>query len=227
MIALLVDEYKEQLAYINLEIGKLYATNSKNIERNLLKEIEKEIKKHLVIFNQDLISKKEMKFRKDKLAFENNRAYKWPSPAQPRWKPRRTRATYRESETSEESDHSSTKSFVSTNSTTTNPKSQHSGYSIQRNKKFGKGGWFVQTNKYQGDTSNSEDNMQAQTMGARPKIHPTDGMTTRMTIRCNKTMDNATNEELTTHNSTDFFENPPWLPHRLWSGRNRQEWTNI
>lgn len=84
MKALLVDEYKEQLTSIDLEIEKLYTNNSKNIDKNQLKDIEKVIKEHLATFNQELINRKETKFRKDKMAFENNRAYKWPSSDQPR-----------------------------------------------------------------------------------------------------------------------------------------------
>lgn len=72
-MALLVDEYKDQMVSLDSEIEKLYATNSKNFETGQLKEIEKEMKEHLAKFNQSLINKKKTKFRKDLQAF-NNRA---------------------------------------------------------------------------------------------------------------------------------------------------------
>lgn len=58
MTALLVDDYKEQMISLDQEIEKLYATNSKNIEKGQLKDIEKEIKEHLITFNQEIINKK-------------------------------------------------------------------------------------------------------------------------------------------------------------------------
>lgn len=139
MMALLVDDYKKQMISLDQEIEKLYATNSKNIEKGQLKDIEKEIKENLITFNQEIINKKETKFRKDLAAFNNHRAYRWPSPNQPSWKGRRGRGYPRESENSEASDNSSVRSFTSTHSGNQRAEQHHQFQ--QRGRRYGRGGW--------------------------------------------------------------------------------------
>lgn len=54
MMMLLADEYKEQSNTIDTELQRLYEEQSKLIDKNKLKEIEKETKDHLTVFNQKL-----------------------------------------------------------------------------------------------------------------------------------------------------------------------------
>lgn len=194
MMALLVDEYKDQSVTLDLEIEKLYANNSKNIDKGKLKEIEKEIKEHLAIFNQNLINKKETKFRKDQVAFNNNRAYRWPLPGQSHWRPRGGRNYPWDSETSKTSDNSSVRSSTSIHSA--NQWTKQHNFFQQRGKKYGRAGWITPTNR-SNDNTNLRENPQTQSGTRSRNAIPNEGMSTRNTTRSNKNS--------TTQNPADFF----------------------
>lgn len=112
IFALLMNEYKEQSVTIDREIGKLYTEPAKNIDKNKLKDFREKWQITWFTFNQEIINKKGT-FRKDKVYFDNNRAYKWPSPDWPWWRSRKT-PTWNEEGMYDLSDNSSQKSYSST-----------------------------------------------------------------------------------------------------------------
>lgn len=142
-------------------------------------------------FNQNLINKKEAKFRKDSQAFSNNRAYRWPTPNQPNWRTKRNKYDSRDSDTSEMSDYSSTKSFTSTNTT-----GQRNEYP-SRGRRFGRGGRTTPTN-HQSDNPNTHDNPRPQPGAKSRTNNPGEGMSTRNIIR--------NRDSPATQNQADFVE---------------------
>lgn len=77
MMQLLIVEYEKRSRTLDVDIEgtclrlQTFKTHKSFMDREI------KLKKHLEVYNRDILTKKDGKFSKDRSAFEENRAYKW------------------------------------------------------------------------------------------------------------------------------------------------------
>lgn len=77
MMSMMRGHYTIELSSINKELATLWEKGNILSQNAIFESKDKALTLHMEKFNKELISKKNLKFEKDKLVFSQGRAYRW------------------------------------------------------------------------------------------------------------------------------------------------------